>query len=140
MSNKEEKNLMDLYLSYYPPTDDAVRDHDQEQHHRAGHSAISSHEKAPRKRPIERTVDLHGMTTLEAGRELDRFIATARNDGISKVLIIHGKGNHGTAGSVLRSFVRTYLEKNGDIGATGTPPSRDGGTGATWAMLRQRSR
>ncbi|SIQ64297.1 Smr domain-containing protein [Alkalispirochaeta americana] len=125
---------MELYLQRYPPCASAtgMKDMDEEEDLRQ--------RLAPRRLPVERTLDLHGMTQEEARLSLGRFLATARAEGIRKVLIIHGKGTHGETGGVLRRLVQGYLEADRSVGATGTPSAQEGGTGATWAIVRQRSR
>lgn len=126
---------MDQFLERYPPTPEVMKERQTEEPLQDTAGAIS-----PRRRPVEGTLDLHGFTVQEAGEQLDRFIADALAQGVTKVLIIHGKGTHRESGGIIREFVRKYLEKNRNIGATGVPSIREGGTGATWAMIRQRSR
>jgi DNA-nicking Smr family endonuclease len=125
---------MDQFLELYPPKDEALKDTPEREE--TGSGARPS----PRKMPIERTIDLHGHTLDSARATLDGFIAQAQGAGIRKILIVHGKGLHSGSSGVLRDFVRKYLQKNPSIGATGTPSIRDGGSGATWAVVRQRSR
>lgn len=126
---------MESFLERYPPTPEVFRDEREN-----ARGAMQPGPPSPRKLPVERTLDLHGYTLKEAQVELDLFIQTALADCVVKVLIIHGKGNHSDSGSVIRDFVRNYLEKNRNVGATGTPSIREGGNGATWAIIRQRSR
>lgn len=109
----------------------------------------SKHEKAPqvnkvsrermRRKKADLVLDLHGMTGEEAERELTLFIRRSYNAGARKILIIHGKGNHTKGESVLKPLVKSVLEMSPYIGDTGTPERRDGGSGATWAAVRQRS-
>nr|WP_157703039.1 Smr/MutS family protein [Alkalispirochaeta alkalica] len=127
-------NPMELYLDRYPPPLSAARTRESEGDHGRQQPL------APRRLPVERSLDLHGLTREEARLELGRFLAGAQADGVRKVLIIHGKGTHGESGGVLRRCVQDYLEADRSVGATGTPSAQDGGTGATWAVLRQRSR
>ncbi|TVR66252.1 MAG: hypothetical protein EA427_16465 [Spirochaetaceae bacterium] len=126
---------MDAFLQRYPPTPEVFRDEPDSEAGGAPPVPVS-----PRRIPVERTLDLHGCTVEEARIRLDAFIQSALSDRVVKVLIIHGKGNHSDSGSVIRNFVRNYLERNRFVGATGTPSVREGGTGATWAIIRQRSR
>ena len=129
------RHPMDVFLERYPPTPDVIRENDL-----TGRGVHPDERLAPRRLPIERTIDLHGLTLEEAQLQLDRFLLSAQAEGILKVLIVHGKGNHSESMSVLKRFVRDFLEKNPNVGATGTPPIREGGSGATWAVIRQRSR
>jgi DNA-nicking Smr family endonuclease len=95
---------------------------------------------APRNLPVERSIDLHGMTTLEAEAILDGFIRRAAREKVKKILIIHGKGSHPGSEGALRKLVARYLNRSPMIGATGHPGASEGGSGATWAIVRQRSR
>lgn len=127
-------NPMEYYLEKYPPTPEAVRDPGREE------AEESDLRMSPRRLPIQRTIDLHGHTVESAREALDRFVGEARSAGTRKILIIHGKGIHGGRGGIMRDFVKGYLEKNPEIGMTGIPSIQDGGSGATWAIVRHRSR
>ena len=85
-------------------------------------------------------LDLHGMTGREAREEMARFIRSMRRRELRKGLVIHGKGLHSNDGSVLAPLVRNYLEMSTEIGEFGRAARKDGGSGATWFILRQRSR
>ena len=92
------------------------------------------------KRPVQDSLDLHGLNGREAREELGRFIRSMRRRGLRKGLVIHGKGLHSPEGSVLLPLVRKYLEMSAEVGEFGRARTRDGGSGATWFLLRQRSR
>ncbi len=92
-----------------------------------------------RKRKIDLVLDLHGQNKNEAKIELQNFIRKCYNTGINKILIIHGKGNHTNGQAVLKPFVKSILETSPYIGDIGTPDRKDGGSGATWAIVLQRS-
>ena len=89
-----------------------------------------------RKLPPEDEIDLNGKTTVEAENLLSNFIRQSKKNGLRKVLIIHGKGKHSQNGPVLSIWVRGYLESSALCGETGSPDKRDGGTGATWVILK----
>ncbi len=84
----------------------------------------------------EDEIDLHGRTIIEAEHLLSDFIKQSKKNGLRKVLIIHGKGNHSQNGPVLSGWVRGYLESSPLCGETGSPDRRDGGRGATWVILK----
>lgn len=87
--------------------------------------------------PIEAKIDLHYLTQKEALQELENFLAYSCHLGRRKVLIIHGKGNHSDQGSpVLKPLVAQHLTQSQYVRATGRARLKDGGTGATWAILR----
>ena len=94
-----------------------------------------------RKKP-DASIDIHGLTRDEAWIALENFFEENSRNGNEKVLIIHGKGNHrdevsGNEG-ILKETVRQFLENHTLAGESGYNPARDGGTGATWVILRQR--
>ena len=85
--------------------------------------------------PIERNIDLHGCTTIEAEVKLSSFIERALSDECRCLLVITGKGT-----GVLRAHVSRYL--------LGSPLSKfilalaeahptDGGNGAFYVLLRR---
>ena len=89
-----------------------------------------------RRLPPEDEIDLHGRTTVEAEYLLSNFILQSKNNGLRKILIIHGKGTHSKNGPILSGWVRGYLESSPLCGETGNPDKRDGGKGATWVILK----
>ena len=93
-------------------------------------------EREPRDVAPQAELDLHGMTALEAETAIDGFIRDARARGLSKVLLIHGKGNHSPGEPVLQRVVRDYLEKCPLTGAFGKAERARGGGGATWVRIR----
>ncbi len=88
-----------------------------------------------RKLSPEDEIDLHGKTTVEAEHLLKDFIKQSKKNGLRKILIIHGKGNHSKSGPVLGTWVKHYLESSSLCGETGHPDKRDGGSGATWVIF-----
>lgn len=88
--------------------------------------------------PIGAKIDLHGLTREEAWSRLDGFIRECSRRNIKKVLIVHGKGNHcENQVSVLSSMVRTFIEVDDRLGASGHPDKKLGGTGATWVIIKK---
>ena len=70
------------------------------------------------------TLDLHGMTELEARTALTGFIQSMMRRGLRKGLIIHGKGRHSSEGSILAPMVRQFLEGTNKVGQFGHPKAR----------------
>ena len=97
-----------------------------------------------RKSP-EAVIDLHGLTRDEAWDALTVFFNDARNKGLEKVLVIHGKGNHsGDRGSgrgadtgVLKKMVRDFIERCPFAGESGYSEGRAGGEGSSWVLLKE---
>jgi len=89
--------------------------------------------------PYEAQIDLHGLTAEEASIRLDQFVGECYKRGIRKVLIIHGKGNHSEDMPVLSGMVRSFIERDYRLGESGHPDKKDGGKGATWVILREKT-
>ncbi len=87
--------------------------------------------------PTEAQLDLHGLTQKEALEELEGFILRSHAAQKRKILIIHGKGRHSKEGeSVLKPLVVQYLRQCEYVRASGPAKMKDGGSGATWAILK----
>ncbi|MDR2661392.1 MAG: Smr/MutS family protein [Treponema sp.] len=86
------------------------------------------------------TIDLHGLTRDEAWNALDIFFTDAKNRGLEKLLIIHGKGNHTLEQGVLAKTVREFIERCPLAGESGYSNASNGGTGSTWVIVKRRSR
>ena len=89
-----------------------------------------------KKRP-DAVVDLHGLTRDEAWNQLETFFAQSKSRGAEKVLIIHGKGNHSEGEAVLQRATREFLERCPYAGQRGTASVAEGGSGATWVLLKK---
>lgn len=67
----------------------------------------------------QKKIDLHGMTSIEAGKKLENEIITAKIEGLDTLLFITGKGTHSKDGkSVLKVVVEEKiisLKKSGQI-------------------------
>jgi DNA-nicking Smr family endonuclease len=82
-------------------------------------------------------LDLHGMTARQAEDAIAAFLRDAARRGLEKVLIVHGKGNHSGGAGVLRAVARRALESSQLAGRFGPAARADGGTGATWVLVRR---
>lgn len=104
----------------------------------------SVHQRGPRvnwrREAHQNVLDLHGMTEKEARKEIGFFIDSMRRRGLRKGLIIHGKGLHSGGRAILGSVVRDCLESSSEVGEFRRAKAKNGGSGATWFLLRQRSR
>ena len=81
-------------------------------------------------------LDIHGFTRDKAWLSLDAFFSRAKNCGYEKLRIIHGKGNHSQKEAVLKETVRAFIEKCPYAGESSYEKVQDGGTGATWVLLK----
>lgn len=127
-------NPMDLWLRRYGVMDkDALAKEVEERERNQNREYL-------KKMPAGARIDLHGLTRDEAWERLDAFIGDCSRRGIQKVLIVHGKGHHSKERadvSVLSSMVRTFIELDRRLGASGHPDKRLGGDGATWVIIKK---
>ena len=84
----------------------------------------------------EASIDLHGLTKEEATLRLDAFVNECCRRKLTKILIIHGKGNHSTTEPVLAKFVHDYIERSYRLGESGHPDKTEDGRGATWVIIK----
>jgi DNA-nicking Smr family endonuclease len=84
------------------------------------------------------TIDLHGLTQDEAWDALGDFFDNARAQGLEKLLVIHGKGNHaGPENSgPLKTITRSFIERCPFAGESGYSAAAQGGSGSTWVLLK----
>jgi len=92
------------------------------------------------KRP-DASLDLHGLNCEEAWKALHNFFEDSRWRRLEKVLIIHGKGNHyanlPSGEAALRDLTKRFIESCSYAGESGFSPSKGGGRGATWVILKE---
>ncbi|MCL2806086.1 MAG: Smr/MutS family protein [Treponema sp.] len=81
-------------------------------------------------------LDIHGLTSEEAWLSLEKFFVNAKNNGYEKIRVIHGKGNHCQGEAVLKSTVRKFTEQCSFAGESGYENAANGGSGATWVLLK----
>lgn len=92
------------------------------------------HQKKP-----DDILDIHGLTGEKAWLSLDSFFTNAKDNNYQKLRIIHGKGNHSKGTSTLGLTVRKYIEKCPFAGESGSEKAHNGGSGATWVLLKNQS-
>lgn len=93
------------------------------------------------KASISATLDLHGLTAIEAQHDLHRFLNQCLADGHQHIRIIHGKGR-GTkdAPPILKSIVNHWLREQPEVLAFCSAPPREGGAGAALVLLKRSTR
>ncbi len=125
-------NPMEMWLRRYGTVDkDAAADAYREQ------TKMESREYVRELRP-EARIDLHGLTRDEAWAKLEQFVDDCAKRELTKILIVHGKGNHSTGSDpVLGPMVRTFIEQDKRLGTSGHPDKAQGGTGATWVIIKK---
>ena len=82
-------------------------------------------------------LDIHGLTKDKAWISLDLFFTRARSCGFEKLRIIHGKGNRSDGEAVLKLTVKKFIEQCSFAGESGYEKAADGGSGATWVLLKK---
>ena len=92
------------------------------------HVGTSISQKTAEIRP---EIDVRGMTVLEAETVLGKFIDDAVCTGLSKILVIHGKGT-----GALRQGLQDYLKQHRSVLRFSFADISEGGTGATVVELR----
>jgi DNA-nicking Smr family endonuclease len=92
--------------------------------------------------PIQDYIDLHGLTTQEAEREVGHFLVASHKLGLRCVLIVHGRGlNSPDSEPVLKEKLPVWLNRGPSrkiVLAFATAKPYDGGTGAVYVLLRKR--
>lgn len=91
--------------------------------------------------PVQDYVDLHGLTRQEAEKTVNDFVHQSYKSGYRCVLIVHGRGlNSPDSFPVLKEGLPSWLGR-GKTGkrvlAFSTARPYDGGTGATYVLLRK---
>jgi len=82
-----------------------------------------------------RRLDLHGLTSKAAIREVEGFIEASQR-AYRCVAIVHGRGLHSSGKAVLRAEVRALLRSHPAVLAYTDAPRDDGGSGAVYVLLR----
>ncbi len=82
-------------------------------------------------RPLEREIDIRGLSAEEGVRETERTVDRAAVSGVPEIRVIHGKGT-----GTLKREVEAFLRSSPLVESfrTGTP--REGGWGATIVRVR----
>jgi len=91
---------------------------------------------------IQSHVDLHGLTVEEAKNAFERFLKDNVMAGKRAVLIIHGRGRSSPSEPVIKNKVIEWLSSgpwHKWVMAFSSARSCDGGAGATYVLLRERS-
>ena len=90
-----------------------------------------------RAKKADAVLDLHGLTRDEAWAALEEFFRAGQQQELEKLLIIHGKGIHSEKDAVLKRTVRDFIERCPFAGESGQGEAADGGSGATWVLLKE---
>jgi len=98
-----------------------------------------------------KTIDLHGYTLEDANKVINQFITKAYENGVSKLIVVTGKGIHSQNEkdpyvskdlSILKYSVPEFIEKNdylmNMIREITDAKIEDGGSGAFYIFLKRK--
>lgn len=86
---------------------------------------------------LDAELDLHGLTSAEAQRQLLQFLSTSIEKNYRCLHIVHGKGYRSPDNQpVLKNNLNSWLRKHNDVLAFCSASAKDGGTGAVLVLLR----
>jgi DNA-nicking Smr family endonuclease len=131
MTAEQKTDIMSAWLRI-----NDVVDKDAELSGAAAPSAKGERRRRLRSKKPDAFLDLHGQTKDEAWLSMDEFFRLSRQQGFEKLLIIHGKGNHSEGEAVLKRVVQDYIERCAFAGESGHSTAAEGGSGATWVLLK----
>lgn len=90
---------------------------------------------------VDVDLDLHGMREGEARTLVRATLREAYEEGDRCVRVVHGRGRHSELGAVLKDAFPGWLAEpptDRIVMAFATAPPRDGGTGASYVLLRRK--
>ncbi|MGD7035179.1 MAG: DNA mismatch repair protein MutS [Gammaproteobacteria bacterium HGW-Gammaproteobacteria-10] len=86
---------------------------------------------------LDAEIDLHGLSSHEAKKQLLRFLHSCVEEGYRCVCIVHGKGYRSPDNlPILKNSLNVWLRQHRDVQAFCSAPQREGGTGAVFVLLR----
>ncbi|GHV69701.1 hypothetical protein AGMMS49928_13130 [Spirochaetia bacterium] len=124
-------NIMDEWLR-----DNPVPDKDAEARERESPGALAERRRRLLRKKPDAVIDLHGLLQDEAWTALNTFFEDSRRQGFDKVLVIHGKGNHSAGEALLKQLSTRFIETCAYAGEHGFGSAAEGGSGATWVILK----
>ena len=100
---------------------------------------------------LSRTLDLHGFSLEEANKKVESFLNTCFKQGVSKVVIVTGKGLHSQNEKdpytskkfgILKYSVPEFITNNSElmkkIKSISDASVKEGGTGAFYIFLKKK--
>ncbi len=86
---------------------------------------------------LDAEIDLHGLSSNEAKRQLLHFLQSCIEQGCRCVHIVHGKGHRSADNHpVLKNNLNLWLRQHENVQAFCSAPPKDGGTGAVFVLLQ----
>ena len=119
---------------------------------------LSSNEKLPNKDTKQnkkiskiKRIDLHGYTLQEANTSIEKFIDKSYDDGVSKIIVVTGKGLHSDNErdpyvskdlSILKYSIPEFIKNNVDLMKKiidiKEAEVEDGGSGAFYVFIKKK--
>ena len=119
---------------------------------------LLSNEKLPNKDTKQnkkiskiKRIDLHGYTLKEANSSIEKFIDKSYDDGVSKIIVVTGKGLHSNNErdpyvskdlSILKYSIPEFIKNNVDlmkkIIEIKEAKAKDGGSGAFYVFIKKK--
>jgi DNA-nicking Smr family endonuclease len=82
-------------------------------------------------------IDLHGLTSREAKRQLLNFLRSSIENGCRCVHIVHGKGYRSSSDyPILKNNLNVWLRQHKNVLAFCSAPAKNGGAGAVYVLLQ----
>ena len=134
---------------------DKISDKDK----KAWQNFLSSNEKLPnkdsklgKKKTLKiKHIDLHGFSLQEANETIEKFIINSYNSGVSKIVVVTGKGLHSNVDkdpyvskklSILKYSIPEFIENNEELNnkiiEIKDAKVEDGGSGAFYIYLKKK--
>ncbi|MDA3850491.1 MAG: Smr/MutS family protein [Spirochaetaceae bacterium] len=124
------KSMMQHWLDTYPPKKEVVQEKRKADIIVKPKSGLGH--KSLEKLEAEITLDIHGLKSTDAKREVLDFIKLCYKKKIRRSLIIHGKGKHSEGNAVLKPMVMNILSSDARVACYGEARKNEGGWGASW--------
>jgi DNA-nicking Smr family endonuclease len=86
---------------------------------------------------LDAEIDLHGLSSREARRQLLNFLRSAVTGGCRCVQIVHGKGYRSSSDyPILKNNLNVWLRQHKNVLAFCSAPAKNGGAGAVYVLLQ----
>lgn len=87
---------------------------------------------------VQESIDLHGSTVQQAREYLFGFLTECRQQQLTVVRIVHGKGTRSKGKlPVIKANLNLWLREAPEVLAFHSAPKHDGGTGALYVLLKR---
>jgi len=93
--------------------------------------------------PVDLRIDLHGLVAREARVAVRDALLDASDEGLRCALVVHGRGSHSAGEPILKRSLPAWLAEpplGARILAFASAAPGDGGSGATYVLLRRARR